>query len=241
MRTSITMRYCVLLCVLFGTLAAFVSGCKDTDAVDPDATPFTRFMVIFASPTPTTTRDTIDVLIDDIVLGTGIQYLASTGYLPAPTGSHSLKVRRTRTAASLLSTNFQLDANTNATVFAVDSIAKISVLVVSDTIAIPDTSNAYLRYVQLSPNAPAVDLANRTGTVLFSNRRFKEFTGFTPITIAAASSTLLDTLRVRSTGTTTSLLNIPITFAKRRLYTVYTRGIVGSTASPLGATTVTNN
>ena len=58
-----------------------------------------------------------------------------------------------------------LAANTNDSVFAIDSVSKIKAVVVSDNLTAPAAGKAYVRFLHFSPNAPAVDIAVAGGPV----------------------------------------------------------------------------
>src|SRR6185295_2866966 len=113
-------------------------------------------------------------------------------------------------------------AGTSSTVFAVDSVASISALVLSDDLTPPASGKAHVRFVHLSPNAPAVDVAVAGGAVVFADRSFREFTPFTPLDAGTYD------LEVRLAGTTNVVLALPgITLTAGKIYTVWAKGFVG--------------
>jgi len=93
-----------------------------------------------------------------------------------------------------------------------------------------------VRFVHLSPDAPAVDIAVTGGGVVFGDVAFREFLGFTPLDAGTYN------LEVRLAGTPTVVLPLPgITLEAGKIYTVFARGFVGgSGAQALGAEIIVN-
>ena len=98
---------------------------------------------------------------------------------------------------------------------------------------------AHVRFVHLSPDAPAVDVALDGGAVVFGDYTFKEASAFTPLDAGTYD------LEVRLAGGSTVALDLdPITLEAGKIYTVWARG---SAATPpvggnaLGAQIIVNN
>ncbi len=101
----------------------------------------------------------------------------------------------------------------NYSVFAIDSVSKISALVLTDDSTAPASGKAHVRFVHLSPNAPAVDVAVTGGAVVFGNKAFKDYTAFTPLDAGTYN------LEVRVAGTSTVALPLPgITLQAGKIY-----------------------
>jgi hypothetical protein len=127
--------------------------------------------------------------------------------------------------------------NTFYTVFAADRVANIGPVVLVDDLTPPAAGKTHVRFVHLSPDAPAVDIAVANGgPVLFPNVSFKGSTAFTPV----ASGTY--DLEVRVAGTNTVALSLPgVTLAEGRIVTVYAKGLLSGTGDQsLGAGLITN-
>ncbi len=88
----------------------------------------------------------------------------------------------------------------------------------------------YIRFVNLSPNIPNVDVTLPDGTVLFSNVGYNARTGY----IALSPGTY--SLQVSPTGTSQVVMAMPsITLAPGTTYTVSVLGLMGSSSNPLRA------
>jgi hypothetical protein len=189
--------------------------------------------VVHASPD----APPVDLLVDNAVAGSGLAFPNNTGYLNAAAGTRNVKVRATGTSLVVIDANLALTAGASYTVFAVDSLSKISALVLPDDLTAPAAGKAHVRFVHLSPNAPPVDVAVAGGAVVFGNRAFKEFTAFTPLDAGTYN------LEVRLAGTGTVVLPLPgIALTAGKIYTVFARGFVGGAgAQALGAEIDLNN
>ncbi|NOT32690.1 MAG: DUF4397 domain-containing protein [Candidatus Eisenbacteria bacterium] len=218
-------------------LALFaVTGCSSDD--DNPVSPGTpaaqaRVMAVHASPD----APAVDLLVDGTIAGTALAFPNSTPYLSVTSGTRNVKVNVTGTATTVINADLALSANTNYSVFATDSVASIGALVLTDDLTAPAAGKAHVRFVHLSPNAPAVDVAVQGGAVLFANRSFKEFAPFTPVDAGTYN------LEVRLAGSSTVVLPLNgIVLQAGKIYTVFAKGFVGGAAAQaLGAQIIVNN
>ena len=125
----------------------------------------------------------------------------------------------------------------NYSVFAVDPVANITPLVIVDDLTAPAMGNAHVRFIHLSPDAPAVDITTTDGTVVFGNYEFKDYSDFTPLPAGSYD------LQVRLAGTDTVVLELNgIAVADGNIYTVFAKGFVSGTGTQaLGAEIIVNN
>ena len=113
----------------------------------------------------------------------------------------------------------------------------ITTLLTEDNLEAPPAGKAKLRFIHLSQNAPALDLAIQGGTTLFTNQAFNQYTEF----IAVDPGTL--TFQIKDTGTSTvrasSAEAVNITAGK--IYTIWAEGLVnGSGDANLGVQVIQN-
>ncbi len=179
----------------------------------------------------------VDLLVDNTIVGTGLTFPNNTGYLTAASGTRNVKVNVSGTNNSVIDANLDLSPMKNYSVFAVDEVSNISALVLEDDLTMPAPGKAHVRFIHLSPDAPAVDITLTDGTVVFGNRAFKEFTPFTPLDAGTYN------LEVRVAGTTTVALPLNgITLEDGKIYTVFAKGFLnGSGDQALGAQIVVNS
>jgi hypothetical protein len=180
----------------------------------------------------------VDVLVDGTkVNSAALNFPDNTAYLEVEAGTRNLKVNVAGTTTTVINADVPFTKDMNYSVFAVDSVSQISAIVLADDLTAPAAGKAHVRFVHLSPDAPAVDVAvASSGAVVFGNKAFKEYTAFTPLDAGAYN------LDVRVAGTTTVALVLPtITLEAGKIYTVFAKGFLGgSGAQALGAQIIVN-
>lgn len=215
-------------------LPLVLTSCSDDDdnPVAPESS--ANLMVVHASPN----APAVDLLVDDMIAGSGLTFPNNTAYLSVDAGPRNVKVNVSGTSTTVINADLSLTENANYTVFAVDSVSKISTVVLTDNLASPAAGKAHVRFVHLSPNAPAVNITLTNGTIVFGNRAFKQSTDFTPLDAGTYD------LQVRDAATnTTVVLSLPgIALTNGKIYTIFAKGFLGGTgAQALGAQIVANN
>jgi hypothetical protein len=193
-----------------------------------------KIKVIHASPD----APGVDLLVDNGIVGTNLTFPNNTGYLTLNSGTKNIKVNVTGTSTTAIEADLLLSAFTNYSVFAVDLVSNITPLVVVDNLEAPASGNSHLRFLHLSPDAPAVDVTLSNGTVTFNieNVSFKGFTDFTPLVAGTYD------IQVKEAGTDTVVLDIPqVTFNDGTIYSVFAKGLVsGSGDQQLNAEIIVN-
>ena len=145
-----------------------LTGCNESDS--PFA-PKTKgyIMTVHASPD----APGVDLLVDGGIAGSNLMFPNNTGYLTVKAGTRNLKVNVAGTTTTVINANLPVTVGASYSVFAVDAVANIAPLVLTDDLTKPAAGKAHVRFVHLSPTAPAVDVAVAGGPVLFANRSFK--------------------------------------------------------------------
>jgi hypothetical protein len=219
----------VFSAILITASVTLLSSCKKEETKT-----YANVLVTHASPD----APGVDLLVDDTkVNSSALNFPGNTGYLEVESGSRNIKVNVSGTPTTVINATLTLDKDMNYSVFAVDSVSKISAVVLTDDLSAPASGKAHVRFVHLSPNAPAVDIAvASSGAVVFGNKSFKEATAFTPLDAGTYN------LDVRVAGTTTVALVLPaITLQAGKIYTVFAKGFLGGTgAQALGAEIIVN-
>lgn len=226
-----------LAMMMMAMVALFAVGCSDDDEDNMmNSQPeLSQVMVVHASPD----APAVDLVVDNTVAGSGLTFPANTGYLEVPAGTRNIKVRVTADPNLVpIEANLTLNANTNYSVFAIDSVSSIEPLVIVDDLTPPAEGIAHVRFIHLSPDAPAVNITttNNASTV-FGNIAFKEYTAFTPLPAGSYD------LEVRLAANDGLALDLPtITLEAGKIYTVFAKGFAGGSGSEaLGAEIIVNN
>ena len=217
--------------ILFASITLFTS-CKEDESNDDKS--YAKVLVTHASPNALG----VDLLVDNSKQNSSaLTFPNNTGYLQVESGTRNIKVNVTGTSTTVIEANLMLAKDNNYSVIAVDSVSKISAIVLTDDLSAPAAGKAHVRFIHLSPNAPAVDVAvASSGAVVFGNKAFKEYTAFTPLDAGTYN------LDVRVAGTSTVALVLPaITLEAGKIYTVFAKGFLGGTgAQALGAEIIVN-
>ena len=224
----------LLILVLLCSFSISLIGCKSDDVTtNPVVVTQAKTMIVHASPN----APGVDALVDGSIVGTNLMYPNNTSYLTLNSGTRNIKVNVTGTATTVINANLAFETNKNYSIFAVDSVSKISAIFLTDDLTAPASGKSHVRFVHLSPNAPAVDVAVTGGPVLFSNYVFKQNSNFTPLDAGTYP------LEVRLAGTPTVVLNLgSVTLQNGKIYTVFAKGFVGATGTQaLGAQIIANN
>lgn len=221
----------------FSVLAVFsilgVVGCSDDDNGTTPA-PMSKSMVkvVHASPD----APGVDLLVDNNVAGTNLTFPMNTGYLEVDAGTRNVKVNVTGTDQTVIEANLDLAKDKAYSVFAINTVANLTPLVLEDNLSTPADGQAHVRFIHLSPNAPSVDITLTDGTVVFGDVEFSEVIDFTPLGAGTYD------LQVRVHGTETVVLELNgIELMNQKIYTVFAKGLVGgSGAQALGAEIIIN-
>lgn len=222
-------RFSILTTILLLTSILVVTSCdKDDDKT------YGNLLVAHASPD----APGVDLLIDDVKQNSAaLSFPNNTGYLQTESGTRNIKINVAGTSTTVINADLTISNDMSYSVFAVDSVSIISAIALADDLTAPAAGKAHVRFLHLSPDAPAVDVAvASSGAVVFGNVAFKEATAFTPLDAGTYN------LDVRVAGTNTVALVLPaITLQAGKIYTVFAKGFLGGSGTQaLGAEIIIN-
>lgn len=143
-----------------------------------------------------------------------------------PPGTANIAFYKSGSAASdlVLSASVDLSNGGSYSLFLADTLKNPEYLLVSNNITAPPAGMANIKFVHLSPDEPAVDLAIHAGSVLFSNISFKGYTDFSSLKADTSYN-----FEVRPKGASIVLVTLPgITLSAGISYTVYLRGLANT-------------
>ena len=214
-------------------IAVTVTSCSKDDEDPAPVVDKSSVLVTHASPD----APGVDLLVDGAKVNTAaLEFPNNTGYLSVNSGTRNIKVNVSGTSTTVINANLPLVKNTSYSIFAVNTVANIEPLVIEDDLSAPASGNAHVRFIHLSPDAPAVDIAVDGGAVVFPDVTFKEYSDFTPLPAGSYD------LEVRVAGTTTVALDLdPIVLQAGKIYTVFAKGLLAGTGNQaLGAQIIVN-
>jgi len=224
---SITTKIALSLFAITLTLSA----CKK----DFNDTPIEATGIGFVHASPGT--GALDFILDGQKIN-NFTYTKDLGYYAAYPGTRLIGVAKKDSLKYLTTATSALKAGAFYSVFVVDTLKSTKLLVVEDDLKAPETDKANIRFINLSPGAPALDLTVQgTDAPLFTAKAFKEFTTFTSI---APSNTY--TFQVKNTGSTTVRATLPaVKIEKGKIYTIWAKGLSSKTDSTqFGLSVMTN-
>ncbi len=205
-----------ILFVLFAVSLAALMSCDGHFPFPPENK--AQIMMTQASPD----APAVDVYVDDLIVARDFEYPNSTRYVTLDPVEHKITLRVAGEEQIVLESTIILDADTHYSYFACDSLSKISDLLLVDDFSSPEIDRARLRFVNLSPNAPALDLTDADGAVLFANIPFRGATDFIGI-----DAGLVD-LQLRRAGTDEIVLELNnLTLAPYAAFTIWAKGFIG--------------
>ncbi len=165
----------------------------------------------------------VDVYSDGALLVRNIAFGDITGYLPIAQGTYEIAIYPTGTMTTpVVNQLLTVNDNQNLTIAAIGMLNTISGLKITDSNQPMQGNNAMVRFIHLSPNAPAVDITLPDGTIVFKNISYMQGTNYA----AVPPSTY--TLQVKPTNTSTVVLTVPnVAVEANKYYTIYALGLVG--------------
>lgn len=179
-------------------------------------TPTAQVRVIHASPD----APAVDVWVDGTRAFANLSFTDITEYATLPADSYRVRVVPAgQTEPAVIDANIDVMGGTNYTVVATGRLADIAPLILVDDSPVPAAGQAHVRFVHLSPDAPAVDIAVAGGPVLFDSIAFRQFGDYTPVDAGTYD------LEARVAGTDNVALSVPgVSLTAGTIYTVYAVG-----------------
>jgi hypothetical protein len=211
------------------SIAIGVTSCEKKE--DPKGTG--KVMIVHASPD----APAVDAEVDDAKVNgsTPLVFTSASSYLSVTEGSRKFDINAAGTTTAVLSKSFTIDKDKNYTLWAVNRLSSLEMVLTNDDLTAPASGKAHIRFVHLCPDAPAVDIRVKGAPVnqnVFGNVAFKGLQGFTPLPAATYD------LEVFLAGTSTKVLDLPgIALASGKIYTAYARNFVAN----LDAGIIANN
>lgn len=191
------------------------------------ATPMNSYVrVLNASPN----SPPIDIYLDNKLIVQNLSYKEFSRYLLFPAGNHNIKVYPSGQKVNpIIDSPINLPPGFAFNIAAIGSFPNIILYAIPEPTAPQNFGKACVRFIHLSPNAPAIDIRVPDGTRIFSNIKYEDFTEYACV----PSGTY--TFQVRPAGTTDVLATIPnIQLMPNKYYAIYAVGLAGG-SPPLQA------
>lgn len=176
-----------------------------------------RVRILHASPD----APPVDIYVNDQKVITNLAFINFTEYLSLKPNTYNIKIYPTeKKSKPVLEQNLNIPPRSSITIAAIGKLKNLNLLEIPDEKnTSPDT--AQVRFIHLSPNAPAVDVRLADGTTLFSDKKFKDISKYIPVTPKTY------TLKVYPTKKSQKVLEIKNLVLSNFAYTIYAIGLVG--------------
>lgn len=167
----------------------------------------------------------VDVYANGILLVENLAYSKYTDYMPVTKGTYEITIYPAGSLTTpVVRQMLSVGEDDRLTVAAVGTLSTISAMAISDAGVPMQEGKAMVRFIHLSPNAPAVDITLPDGTILFGNVSYEQATPY----LAVPPSSY--TLQVRLANTSTVVLTVPdVPLNADQYYTIYAIGLAGKT------------
>lgn len=211
-------RMASVVCLV--ALILLMSSClDDDDRADP--IPVAYVSIYHASPNV----PEVDVYVDERPVNS-LEFTDYTGYLNFYTGDRHFEVNPFNANNTLIDTTVTLVDGGFYSMFIVNNLSNVEVLTVRDSASAPAEGKAKIRFINLSPDATALDVTLNDGSdPMFTNQLFKAPSDFTEVDAEEYS------FAVNATGGSDELISTSdIQIHPGRFYTVIARGFVNPPA-----------
>jgi len=176
----------------------------------------------------------VDVYANGNLIVKDLSYKEVSQYLPVPAGTYNIKVYPSGNMTTpVINTTVSIPENSVFNVAAIGTLPNISLYPIPEPTMGQKMGRPCVRFVHLSPNAPAVDIALADGTKVFNNVSYKGITDY--VCVPAGTYTF----KVNVAGTNNTALTVPnVRLNDNTYYTIYAVGLVGQ-SPPLDAVLLT--
>ncbi len=205
-------------------LSVIFSSCVKNNDSNVSTLPVSLVTVIQASPD----QPALDFFVNaDRVNTSPLTFGGGINYFKAYTGTRTLNFYLTGTTTSVFSDTVTFNQNVIYSIFLANKPGQQQLVKLIDTLKQPASGYASVRYVNLSPDAPATDLIIKGSTTTVGNKAFKGYSSF----LNVKGDTTLN-LEVHQAGTATVLASLQnVTFHSGYAYTVWLKGLATPTNS----------
>lgn len=208
----------VYLCLVLFSSSAFFSSCRPDN--NTGISTLSNVMLVHASPN---TPD-VDLYLNDVLQnGNGFAYGDASTYVQSFTGLINIRLNERGTANVLVDKGVEFNQNGNYSIFVIDTLPDVKTMVLEDDLSEPQLGKAKVRFIHLSPDAPAVDVLNLLdSSVVVSNMSFKSYTAFLPLNAGVYD------LGIRVVGDS-SIIPLPsLTLSAGKVYTAMAKGLLNN-------------
>jgi len=177
--------------------------------------------VLHASPN----APAVDIYANDDLIVENLSFKEISPYLSVPPATYNIRVYPAGTKNDpVIDTDVYIPPNSVFNVAAIGTLPNISLYPIPEPSIVQESGNACVRFVHLSPDAPAVDIQLGDGTIAFNDVSYKGISNY----ICLPPDTY--TFKVVPTGSNDIVLTVPdVALSGNIYYTIYALGLIGET------------
>lgn len=203
------------------TLSVALTACSKNEDYTPQD--ISGLSVIHASPT----TEKLDILVDTKKANIAdFSYTNKIDYMNLISGKRKVAITKKGVTTALLSDSLTFKPQFGYSLFIIDKLETVKFLFLEDDLTQPVTGKARIRFVNASPDAPALNLTIAgKETDLVTNKAFKEFSAFESID---AAEKVTFNVKNKATGATEATI-ADVKIEPGRIYTIWVKGLKAAT------------
>jgi Domain of unknown function (DUF4397) len=211
---------------------SFIVSCNDNNPTTP-VVATSALSIILSSPD----APNVDIYLGNSLIASNISYMQYLSYLSLPAGINEIELVAAGTSTILVDTTYNYQENGFYSMFVIDSLSNIKSLILPDDLSAPPSNSSKIRFLNLSPNGPDMDLKSESDSLAwYSNYPFPEASSFNSV---AAGTYNIDLEISGSQIILDSLDNMNL--ANGGIYTFIASGFDGASGQQaLGLSSITN-
>ncbi|MCI1943785.1 DUF4397 domain-containing protein [Clostridium luticellarii] len=162
----------------------------------------------------------IDIYLNERLLSRNLSYKSFSDYTNIPYGTYNIKVFPAGSVENpIVDQNLTIPAEKIFTIAATDHYPNITLLPIEDIRRPKIPNRALIRFVNLTPDSPGLNLVLPGGNTLFSDVSYKEVSPYIPIAPG------VHTLEINNSDSNERVLYVPnIRLTPNRFYSIYSVG-----------------
>jgi len=224
----------LLAITAFSVSTLAFNSCKKTEEVAVQATVLS---VVNTSPT----LGTYNVYLNDTKINpAALPFGGRTAYAQYTAGDFSIKVTTANAVDNLLSKTITLADQTAYSYYLIGKTPNLDGLLVTDDLSTYSADKAFVRFINLSPDAPTLDLFVKDATTsLIADKAYKAVSGFVAVDPAVYNYDIKE----KTTGTVKASVSTGAALVAGKYYTIIARGLVtaGDTDQGFSGQVLINN
>ncbi|ACU04655.1 MULTISPECIES: DUF4397 domain-containing protein [Pedobacter] len=214
------------LSLKFAKLTAFSIAAASTLLLnscskDPDPVQDVSFLAI-TNASPTLASYNVYIGANQANRSGALGFGSNVAYAQCAVGSNSVKFTTTSNTESVITKAVNVEANTANSLFLIGKAGQLDYLVLKDQLGSVSSDKTFIRFINLSPDAPALDLAVKDGNTLIADKAYKASSSFTEF----EAKTYVLVVKDKATGTTLKRELASTEFKAGRSYTIIAAGLV---------------